>query len=405
MSWKNIELAKVCDVFADGDWIESKDQSDIGIRLIQTGNVGFGRFKARDSKARYISEETFKRLRCTEIKEGDLLVSRLPDPVGRACIIPQLVDKSITAVDCTIIRTKQEILYSNYLNYYCQSPQYFEQVKKNITGATRQRISRSLLGKTLIPLAPIATQQKIVAKLDAIFAEIDTATAAAETNAKNAEALFKTYLSDIFQSENPNFISKPIGEIGEIFSGAGFPVNQQGLLNEDIPFYKVSDMNLVGNEKYMISHNNSISRETAKQLGAKIIPTKSIIFPKIGGAIATNKKRILSIPSCVDNNVMAIYPNDKLVNPDFFFHLFSSIELSSFANEAALPSIKKSTVEERLVKIPNSLREQERICELINTLKDISYKLKDDYLVKLKSLTLLKQSILKQAFNGELVKE
>ena len=201
MSWKSIELAKVCEVFADGDWIESKDQSDIGIRLIQTGNVGFGIFKARDSKARYINEETFKRLRCTEIKEGDLLVSRLPDPVGRACIIPQLVDKSITAVDCTIIRTKQEILNSNYLNYYCQSPQYFEQVKKNITGATRQRISRSLLGKTLIPLAPIATQQKIVAKLNAIFAEIETATAAAEANANNAEALFQSYLNEVFASK------------------------------------------------------------------------------------------------------------------------------------------------------------------------------------------------------------
>ena len=97
-------LADVCEVFADGDWVESKDQSPNGIRLIQTGNVGQGVFKARSEKARYISEATFKRLRCTEIFEGDCLISRLPDPVGRSCILPDTGERMITAVDCTIVR-------------------------------------------------------------------------------------------------------------------------------------------------------------------------------------------------------------------------------------------------------------------------------------------------------------
>jgi type I restriction enzyme S subunit len=81
-------LADVCKVFADGDWVESKDQSPGGIRLVQTGNVGEGVFKDRGEKARYISEGTFGRLRCTEIFEGDCLISRLPDPVGRSCLLP-----------------------------------------------------------------------------------------------------------------------------------------------------------------------------------------------------------------------------------------------------------------------------------------------------------------------------
>ena len=154
----------------------------------------------------------------------------------------------------------------------------------------------------------------------------------------------------------------------------------------------------------MIFHNNSISRETAKKLGAKIIPPKSVIFPKIGGAIATNKKRVLTLPSCVDNNLMAIIPNEKLVKYEFFFHLISSIELSSFANEASLPSIKKSTVEERLVKIPLSLSEQEKVCRLLESLKNNSLSLRNGYMRKLNDFSALKQSILKQAFNGELVK-
>jgi hypothetical protein len=164
-------------------------------------------------------------------------------------------------------------------------------------------------------------------------------------------------------------------------------------------------MNLIGNEIHMISHNNSISKETAKRLGAKIIPAKSVIFPKIGGAIATNKKRILSVPSCVDNNVMGIFPNEKVVSPEFFFHLISSIELSSFANEAALPSIKKSTVEERILRIPKSLNKQDRLVVTIESLKSNSSSLVLGYLRKISDLRILKNSILKQAFNGELVKE
>lgn len=201
IGWLNRELITICEIFADGDWIESKDQSDSGIRLIQTGNVGFGKFKNRDSKARYISEETFKRLRCTEIKEGDILVSRLPDPVGRACIIPELTEKSITAVDCTIIRTKQEIINPRFLNYFFQSPQYFERVKKNITGATRQRISRSLLGKILVPIAPLLIQQNIVEKLDAISEEIDKAQTL--FNQKNSEFILlkQSILKQAFSGE------------------------------------------------------------------------------------------------------------------------------------------------------------------------------------------------------------
>ena len=140
------KLKDLCTLFGDGDWIESKDQSTEGIRLIQTGNIKNGKFENRIDKARYISEKTFRRLNCKDIREGDILVSRLPEPVGRACIIPKLKDKAITAVDCSIIRLSSEIL-PEYLIFFMQSDVYFNQIKKNITGSTRQRISRKSLGE------------------------------------------------------------------------------------------------------------------------------------------------------------------------------------------------------------------------------------------------------------------
>ena len=79
---QSTRLARICSVFADGDWIESKDQSQWGIRLVQTGNVGEGKFKERAEKARFISESTFKRLHCTEIFADDCLVSQTARPCG-----------------------------------------------------------------------------------------------------------------------------------------------------------------------------------------------------------------------------------------------------------------------------------------------------------------------------------
>ena len=126
-----LQLEDLCSLFVDGDWIESKDQSDRGIRLIQTGNIGIGTFINKADKARYISEETFNRLKCCEVKPGDILISRLPDPIGRACVIPDSTGKMITAVDCSIVRLKN-ILFSDFFIAYTQSDQYLNQIIKYI---------------------------------------------------------------------------------------------------------------------------------------------------------------------------------------------------------------------------------------------------------------------------------
>ena len=158
---ERVALSSLCDTFIDGDWIEAKDQSGSGIRLIQTGNVGVGTFKDKGDKARYISEETFNRLNCTEVVEGDILISRLPEPVGRACIIPAGLGKSITAVDCTIIRLNDKVL-PKFFVVFTNTPDYAMQIKKVLSGTTRLRVSRANLGKIQVPLPSIGKQQQFV---------------------------------------------------------------------------------------------------------------------------------------------------------------------------------------------------------------------------------------------------
>ena len=156
------KLSSLCETFIDGDWIESKDQSEDGIRLVQTGNVGYGYFKDKEEKSRYISEETFNRLHCTEIFAGDILVSRLPAPIGRACIIPAGIGRMITAVDCSIIRLKDIILQEYFISYTMTST-YSAQINEVTTGTTRRRVSRANLGNVLVPCPSLEAQRQFVA--------------------------------------------------------------------------------------------------------------------------------------------------------------------------------------------------------------------------------------------------
>ena len=156
-----VQLSSLCSTFIDGDWIESKDQSESGIRLIQTGNVGCGEYKDKGDKAKYITEDTFNKLHCTEIYPGDILISRLPDPVGRACVLPEGLGKCVTAVDCTIIRFSEKIL-PNFFVAYTNTPEYLTQIKSTLAGTTRLRVSRGNLGKVKIPVPSIEHQRTFV---------------------------------------------------------------------------------------------------------------------------------------------------------------------------------------------------------------------------------------------------
>ena len=176
-----------------------------------------------------------------------------------------------------------------------------------------------------------------------------------------------------------------ICDVAEVVSGYGFPKDAQGLFNEEVPFLKVSDMNLPGNEIIIKSWNNAISRETLRKLKAKSFPKYTIIFPKIGAAIATNKKRILSVESTMDNNVMGLVPGSKIL-PEYLYYVVCSINISTWASDSALPSINKSTVEDVKIPLPPIETQAEIIAEIKSQqqLIDANKKLIEIYQQKIK---------------------
>jgi len=158
--------------FVDGDWIEIPYITDKGIRLIQTGNIKVGRFK--DQGFRYISEQSFRDLKCTGIDPGDVLICRLGDPVARACIAPNLGCQMITSVDVCILKSADHVLPQFIVHILSSSP-FLKWVGSLVRGSTRDRVSRSMLGSFSVPLPPYEEQVLICKTLDGDLAQIDQA--------------------------------------------------------------------------------------------------------------------------------------------------------------------------------------------------------------------------------------
>lgn len=172
--WSVIPLARVASqpgtLFIDGDWVESKDLADEGVRYITTGNIGQGKYKEQGSG--YVSHETFKELQCTEVFPGDVLISRLNLPIGRACVVPDLGERIITSVDNVITRPDDKYLPS-YLAYMLSSASHFANMEVLARGTTMQRISRSVLGHVRFALPDLEEQQVIASFLDHETTKID----------------------------------------------------------------------------------------------------------------------------------------------------------------------------------------------------------------------------------------
>lgn len=390
--WEITLLKDACKVFADGDWIESKDQSSDGIRLVQTGNIGFGYFKDKEDKSRYISEETFFRLKCTEILPGDLLVSRLPDPVGKSCIIPEINSKMITGVDCTIIRPNDN-LSSEFLCYYQMSNQYLNDVQSGVSGATRQRISRKNLGLIEIPIPPLTEQQIIVAILDEAFAAIAKAKANAEQNLKNAKELLESYLQGVFENKGEGWGEKTLGEIGRPSMCKRILKNQTSSTG-DIPFYKIGTFGK--------KPNAFISKELYNEFRAKYsFPKKGDVLISASGTIGRRVRYDGEPAFFQDSNIVWIDNDESQVLNEYLyvFYEFCDWQPSKGATIARLYNSNLTSIK---IVFPKSLEEQKNILKKINLISIETKKLEAIYQQKINDLEELKKSVLQKAFSGEL---
>lgn len=184
-------------------------------------------------------------------------------------------------------------------------------------------------------------QQKIAAELDTIQSAID--------NKKQQLSLLdeavKSRFIEMFGDLDCNI--KTIEQTCTMKSGTTFSKDEENDSGE-IFYIKVSGMNLPENDKYIKTSLSFVSRKVA---GKTIIPANSIIFPKRGGAIGTNKKRITEQEICIDLNTMAVTPSNEL-NIQYLYQYFQNLDMGKLYNGSTVPQINNKDIGPLKIKVP-----------------------------------------------------
>lgn len=170
----------------------------------------------------------------------------------------------------------------------------------------------------------------------------------------------------------------------------------------DIPFYKISDMNAPGNQKFMNSSAISLSEAAVDELGLSVYPENTVVFPKRGGAILTNKKRMLSKPSCFDLNTMGVVNSSRHILSEYIWLWFQGLDLAAIYDGSNVPQINNKNIEPLPFPIC-SPDEQEIIVGHVSQLFSVIEADEKEMDAALVRSEMLRQCILKKAFSGQLV--
>lgn len=376
-----------------------------GINWIKIGDT--------DKNGKYISKTAEKIIRegiskSRYVKKGSFLLSNSMS-FGRPYILN--IDGCIHD-GWLVLSNYEKLLNCDYLYYVLSSPSLKRQFVHQADGAVVKNLNTVKVQKIVIPLPPLPEQRRIVARVEALMKEIDkleqtekeleaikaafptdmkasllqaamegklTTQKAEDGDAKDLllsiceekEKLVKEkkgkkekLLAPITDEEIPfdipeNWVWCRITDIGQ-FANGKTPKTKEFVSEYSYPYFKVADMNTPGNEKIMHIANIGVPNSY------KHFPRGAFVFPKNGGAIFTNKKRILGQDSLVDLNT-GVYIPSSCIDSAYAFMLFDTLDFKHLYKGTALPTIDMNKVNKIIFPLP-PLSEQRRIVEKLDQL-------------------------------------
>ena len=386
--WERVPLREVVEFVADGDWVESKDQGGSDFRLIQISNIGTGSF-VETGNLRYITADTFDRLRCTEILAGDVLVARMPEPTGRAWFVSQLQGRCITAVDVAIVRPLPERVDGRYLSYFLNTPVNLSRVDGLATGTTRRRVRRADLARLEIPVPPIGEQRAIAGVLGVLDNKI-------ESNRRQCRILDELALTSckkLFRSDLESDTGSRLGDIAAIALG-GTPSRSRPEFWNDGRIAWINSGAL--HERPLITASDMITDEGLRSSATKIVPSGSTVVAITGATLGVVSR--LGIDAAINQSVVGIYVPESRELTDYIYiwMRLNIARLVSSATGAAQQHVNKSNFEDLRISLPNEagLRSMVEVSSLLDAQTTLSR--------QNKSLVALRESLLPELLSGRL---
>jgi type I restriction enzyme, S subunit len=371
------ELAGTEGLVSDGDWVETKDQDPSGeVRLTQLADVGDGDFRNRSS--RYMTMESALRLNCTFLEPGDVLIARMPDPIGRACIFPDIAQPAVTAVDVMIWRTDNQLASAEWFVRWINSPSTRTIMANQAGGTTRQRIAGGRVKKIELPLPPLAEQRRIVAKLDVLTARLARARTELERSVNLARRLG---MAALVQETTAALSDAPTGLAGDFFewsSGKFLPKSQQR--EGSVPVFGGNGINGF--------HNSST------------VDQRTLVVGRVGAHCGNI--HVTEGPAWITDNAIYAKEVSPLVDLDFACYVFKAAELVQHSAGTGQPYVNQDVL--RAVRWPKlSVIKQRDVANRISKVFARANRLEAEAARAGALLNRLEAAILTKAFKGELV--
>ena len=386
-----------------GSNLKASEYQFSGTPIIRLQNIK--RLRFIDKNIKFVSGEKADTLSRHSYKRGDIVITKLGDPLGLACIIPDSFQDGIIVADLVRLRTNDLEFDKKYLTYALNSPLIISQLNKHIKGTTRPRINLGIIRDLNIPITSVFEQKIIAEKLDTLLAQVDSTKARLEQIPQILKRFRQAVLAMALngsseQSQNPAKIVKLIDVTKKITDGEHLTPKT---INSGIPLLSAKD---VQEDELLFDNVKYLSDTVAAKALNRCNPEKNdILIVSRGATVGRTHLVSTSKTFCLMGSVLLIKLDTEQVLPEYMKLIFNDIsgqqQLVSASGATAQQAIYIRDVKEFSFKLI-SLHEQQEIVRRVEQLfayADTIEKQVNSALTRVNSLT---QSILAKAFRGEL---
>lgn len=194
------------------------------------------------------------------------------------------------------------------------------------------------------PVPPSLEQERIVAELD----KINEVIADCRELLRNLDTLAQSLFYDTFGDPVTNPKGWELKRLEDVCILKSGDSSANHLPDGNIPYVKVGDMNLDANKYSIVSSSRFVDVGNKSKM---IFPIGTTIFPKRGGAILTNKKRITGTQICCDLNIMGAIPTN--IHPIYLYYFFLLLDFSELVDGSTVPQINNSDIYPILIPLPS----------------------------------------------------
>lgn len=403
--WEWKKLGEVCEIHGRIGWqgLTRKEYRSSGDYLLITG-INFTDNNTVDYESCvYVDKERYVQDQYIQVRENDLLITK-DGTLGKLALIAEMPPKPATLNGgLFVIRNPDNKIYPRFLMYVMKSEPFRKMIRKSITGSTVPHLTQNMLVNFPIPIPSLSEQRSIVKQLDEKLTKIEKIKTNAETNLKNAKALYQKSLDKIIEDECRRYTLTSLKEITtKIGSGATPKGGKKSYQTEGISLIRSMNV-LYGSFSYdNLAH---INEKQAKALDGVAIQCADVLFNITGASIA--RCCVVPddvIPARVNQHVSILRPIQKVLNSDYL-----SVVLLASQNQKKLldigeagatrQALTKGDLEVFPIPLP-PLSVQKEIVVRLDKLSENVKRLEANYKQIIANCDELKKTTLKQTFQG-----